>query len=846
MYNLSSFRQRIRELYRRSDPYEGRKPTQRDLAEAINLDPTNLSKRLHGHRSEPLTEENVRAIICVLAEWGAIVTEAEANELLTLVGCPPFSPADWQSPPLDLLTPATSPHRAALLSRQPRHNLPAALTSFVGREEELSRLAILLTEHRLLTITGVGGGGKTRLALELAGLSAGQFAAGATLVELAGLSDGSLVLAAVAQAVGVKEQAGTSLTASLIAALRESEMLLVIDNCEHLLAACATLSHQLLTACPGLRVLATSRESLGVAGEQVWPVPPLALPPPAVQTNARVLPRYAAVRLFVLRAKAASPDFGLSAANAGAVRAVCELLDGIPLAIELAAARVAVLAVAQIAERLHQRLLLLTSGPRTAPHRQQTLRALVDWSYDLLTPLEQTIFARLAVFVGGCTLDEAELVCADANLPTARCFELLASLLNKSLLNKEEQAGATRYQMLETIREYAAEKLAASSEEQVVRTRHATTYLRLAETAEPELRKAQQAEWLNRLEADHDNLRAALQWSVSHSDPDLTLRLSGSLWTFWVTHGHLSEGQRWLAVALAAAGSTESAAAAKALHGAANIALQQGDYHKAQQLYEQVVQLQDKLHDQKGVAAALNNLGIIAEYQGAYLNAQSLYQDSLAIQRRLGEKWSIAASLNNLAIVANILGAGDTASELMVESLALRRELGDKRGVAQSLGMRAEAAIKRADYENAQADLAEAVSLTRTLKDRWLMANLLGSSTDVATALSDHAAALRFALEAIRLLAQLHDRRGLTTMLYKLATILVLQQPAVATVLLGAEEGLRATIGSPIPVDYLATYEALVGKARSALSNPDFAAAWAEGRAMSFEQAVAYALQQIG
>jgi len=856
MYNLETFRKRVRECYRRSTPYDDHKPNQRDLAEAVGLDPTNLSKRMHGVAGERLSDENVRAIVSVLAEWGALTTQAEALELLALVNCPPFTAAQWQAPPLDLLTPPPAPARAAAASSvspatnpnpPTRHNLPPPLTSFVGRQQELRELETLLGSTRLLTLTGIGGCGKTRLALELGYRLTDRFAGGVWLVELAALNDSSLLAHAVARTLGLKEQAGVDLVATLIAAVGGHEKLLIVDNCEHLVASTASLIHQLLLGCPNLRVLATSRETLRVAGEYVWPVPTLSLPPIRIAVSARVLPRYEAVRLFVTRAKAASPGFSLSEQNATAVRTVCEMLDGIPLALELAAARVGVLAVEQISGRLHQRFRLLTGGSRTASPRQQTLQALMDWSYDLLTAEEQLLFSRLAVFAGGCELTAVEVVCSDEQLTADRCLEVLAALVNKSLLLTRGQPGAMRYLMLETLREYATTKLSGSGEATNVQQRHAAYYLQMAETAEPELRGSEQAMWLTQLEAEHDNMRAALGWSINKGQSEIARGLSGALAAFWVGHGHFTEGREWLRLSLALSGDDNLAAKAKMLHGAANLALYQGDYNTARQLYEQVVVLQQQLHNQKGAASALNNLGIIAEYQGDYLTARNLYENSLSIQRELGEKWNIAASLNNLAIVVNILGDADTSSKLVAESLALRQELGDKRGVAQCLGMQADAAIKSRSYEAAQLALTEAVAIARALEDRWLMANLLGSSADVAIALTNYHTATNFVREAIKLINELQDRLGLATMLYRLARILVSQgQPTAAAILHGAEEALRKTIGSTLPPDYLAAHNELVASLQAAQNKAAYATAWAEGQAMSLDEVIAHALAATG
>ncbi|MGH2352814.1 MAG: ATP-binding protein, partial [Chloroflexota bacterium] len=413
------------------------------------------------------------------------------------------------------------------------HNLPLQLTSFVGRERELPAVRDLLAEHRLVTLTGPGGTGKTRLALQVAADVLPAYPDGVWLVALAALADPALVPHAVAQAVGVREEPGRPLLGTLADALRPKRLLLVLDNCEHLLDACAHLADALLRACPHLRVLATGREALGIAGETAWRVPSLGLPDARHLPPVEVLSQYEAVRLFIDRALAVQPGFRVTNQNALAVVQVCARLDGIPLAIELAAARVRVLPVEQLLVRLEDRFRLLSGGSRTALERHQTLRAAVDWSYDLLTEPENAVFARLAVFAGGFTLDAAEAVCAGDGIEAVEVLDLLTHLVDKSLAVVDEQPdGTARYRLLETLRHYAREKLAAREEADTVRAQHATHYLALAEQADPELRGPRGAGWLDRLRRDLDNMREALAWAEAGGEAELGLRLAAAL--LWV------------------------------------------------------------------------------------------------------------------------------------------------------------------------------------------------------------------------------------------------------------------------------------------------------------------------
>ena len=463
---------------------------------------------------------------------------------------------------------------------RPPDNLPLQLTSFVGREREMAQVRELLEDNRLLTFTGPGGSGKTRLALVVAsGLGRG-FEDGVWLVELASLSDPELVPQAVASVLGVRETPGTPLVDSLRIHLGSRGVLLVLDNCEHLVEACASLAEALLHSCPNLRILATSREALGVSGETIFAIPPLSLPDPRRLPALESLPRYEATRLFVERAKAARHGFSLTEGNAMAVAQVCYRLDGIPLAIELAAARIRVLSAEQISSRLDDSFRLLTGGGRSALAHQRTLRTAMDWSHELLSEEEQAMLRRLSVFAGGFTLEAAETVGTGEGIEGDEILDLLASLVDKSLVLVDQQE-EIRYRLLETVRQYGREKLEESGEAERVRRRHANYYLALAEEAERGLSGSDQAPWLARLETEHDNLRAALRWSLGGGEAEPGLGLAAALWSFWYTRGHLSEGRRWLESAVFENGRLRTRTKARALGGAGYIALFQGEYEAA-------------------------------------------------------------------------------------------------------------------------------------------------------------------------------------------------------------------------------------------------------------------------
>jgi predicted ATPase/DNA-binding XRE family transcriptional regulator len=751
-------------------------------------------------------------------------------------------------------SPALAPSRTAAVS-----TLPVPLTPLIGREREEAAVSHLLrrSDVRLLTLTGPAGVGKTRLALQVVAGLLDEFPEGVFVISLAPIGDAAFVPSTIAQALaagetvdlplqvhlqgGVVQGDGPAAGAaadrpsleSLGARLGGRRVLLLLDNFEHVLSA-AFLVADLLAAYADLKVLITSRGALRVRGEHEFPVPPLELPAPqsaaAHGLDLALLSRCPAVSLFVQRATAVKPGFQLTHANGSAVADICRRLDGLPLAIELAAARMKLFQPQALLARLAHRLQLLTDGTRDLPARQQTLRAAIDWSYDLLDTGEQLLFARLSVFVGGCTLEALEEVCAAAGSLPYPVLDGLTSLLDKSLLQVDEQEDPAalscepRFGMLETIREYAAERLAASGEEDALRRAHAACYLSLAEHAEHELTGPDQAAWLARLEDEHDNLRAALRWAQEEVLRDtlaaaaeraaLGLRLAGALWRFWLVHGHLSEGRGWLArfLALTADGEARgassadpalAAARAKALDGAAGLAYSQGDYTRAWVLYEDALAVQRLRGDGPAIARTLGNLGNVAIDQGDYARATGLNEESLALCRALGDKQGITFALTALGAVAHYQGDYARATALYDQSLALRRELGNPWGIAVSLTNLAE--VARAVGEGARAEALYA--------------------------------------ESLGLLGAVRDTSGVPVCLEGLAAIAAAGgQAERAALLFGAAAALRLAIGAPLPPSERAGHERAVAAARAALGPAAFAAAWARGQAMTVEEARAAAV----
>ena len=603
------------------------------------------------------------------------------------------------------------------------NNLPASLTSFIGREREITEISEYIDKYRLVTLTGTGGVGKTRLALEVAKIKLSDFLDGVWFVELAALRDGSLVIQNLAEILGVKGQVGLSMIALVTQIIGSKQMLIILDNCEHLLEAVADLVHTLLKNCGNLRLIATSREILNTQGEANYSLPILSFPAvPEKPLSLAELIEFEAVQLFVERGKAAQSRFKLDDKNGAAVREICQKLNGIPLAIELAASRLRVLSVEQIVIGLNARFKLLIGGSRTALPRQQTLKALIDWSYNLLTKSEQNLFKYLAVFAGGFTVEAARQICYTGQGLDSNLQDELFALVDKNLLQLvENRQGDLRFKMLETIQEYALELLKASEEADNLFNHYALYYLALAEEADPKLKGSDQEVWVITLETEQDNLRAALSLSLGQNDLETNLRLSSSLGWFWYIKGYLNEGEKWLESGLAKINDNTTIPIkilAKANYANGVLRQFQGNYEFATYLFEKSLALYQKLNDKEGVANSYNNLGNIAYYQGDHARVKTMYEKSLALRRTLGDKRSIADSLNNLGSLAGTLGEFDRASALFEESLALRRELGNKQGIADSVNNVGAIAHMLKDYEKAKQLYEESLILRRQIGNK--------------------------------------------------------------------------------------------------------------------------------
>ncbi len=735
-------------------------------------------------------------------------------------------------------------------------NLPIPMSSFIGRQREMAAVKSFLATDgmrpggRLVTLTGAGGSGKTRLALQVATDLVDTYQDSVGWVELAALSDRSLVLQTVAKRSGVHEVFRETLHETLAQFLYARRLVLVLDNCEHLVDACAQLTYMLLSHCPKLRILATSREPLGITGEHIYPVPTLSLPPADVALLAEPLQHYAAIQLFVELAHALDPSFGLSADNAATILEICRRSDGIPLAIEIAAGQVRALAVEQIAARLSDRLNLLTAASRSAPPRHRTLRATLDWSYDLLTDVERLLLRRLAVFAGSFPFEAVEAVCGPLALPV---LDVLTHLVDKSLVVVARDLDKVQYRLFETIREYAREKLLASGEADLLRMSHLSFFMQLAEAAYPQLHGPQQESVLLGLERVHDNVRIALRRAIEGGKTAEALRLSAAMGLFWSVRGYWREGQKWLEQALAlrhqVAASPNSASAlrswsALALWRAGELRWRQCDFAGARANLEESLALYRALEDRDNFADVIGLLGSVAFEQGEYVAARAFYAESLVVGRALGSNHRAGIALFGLGLVTYHQGDYHAAQTFLAESLTLLRAAGHRRDTTYALNALGNVANLQADYATARTFYAECLSLRRELDYKRGVAATLNDMANVTAKQGDEATARSLYMESIILFRELGNQRGIVWALSGLARIGQAQgHLQSAATLLGAVEALLMAINARLDEPEHSDSERAVAALRTQLDEADFKRAWVEGQRLTVEQAITLAQQ---
>ena len=751
-----------------------------------------------------------------------------------------------KSPTQDLLQIAFVPPRSP---NKPITNLPAPLTKFIGREKEQADVIDLITKHRLVTLTGPGGIGKTRLSIRAGEACLRHHVDGVWIVELAPILDPLLVPRTAAIAIGLRDEPQRPVIDMLSDYLRGKEMLLILDNCEHLLDACAQLADTLLKYCPDLKILATSRESLRVLGEWLYAVPPLDLPKANSSIDMATVSQFSALTLFAERARAVRSDFSLNKDNAKTVTMICAQLDALPLAIELIAARARFMSPQTLLTKLNDQFVFSAGGVRAGSSRQKTLHNAMTWSYNLLTEPEQVLFRRLSIFAGGFSVEAAQAVCAQEELEGKDIFDLLGQLIDKSLVIVEgvSTSDEARYYLLETIRQYAFEKLKGSEEVRSLRLLHLTFFAEMVEEAERNFKGPLQATWYHQLDHELDNLRAALTCFEGLEHAEIRLRFGAGLWRYWKSRGQSSEGRRHLQRTLNGlppGPARQTPAYARALTAAGSLAYYEGDFSYSEQSRKEALTVFRNLGDQVGIADCLNGLGNTAISQGDYDSARLFYEEGLTIRRDLGETWGVARLLGNLGLLAYFQGNYVQAYSLHSDSLALFRELRDDEGVANELVNLGDVALHQAELSSALAFYTKSATISRGLKDQWGLAYAILGIANVAFEQGDFSTASSLYRECLSMFLEEADHIGLPYALESVAALSIMKnQLEKATRIFAAADALRKRKNSPMPLPDSSAYQKKLSVLQGQLDRSNFEAAWIEGRAMTMEQAVEYALE---
>jgi predicted ATPase/DNA-binding SARP family transcriptional activator len=755
-------------------------------------------------------------------------------------------------------------HEVPVLPTVYANNLPQSLSSFVGREREIAEIRELILSvgangrsplHRLVTLTGIGGSGKTRLALSVASELLREFADGVWWVDFSPQSDPTLLSQTIARALGLRETSGCSLIETLEEYLSAKQALIILDNCEHMIERCAEFITRVLRGSTTLQILATSRESLGISGEIRWPVTPMALPEQGPLPPLKVLQQYESISLFVERALESTRDFKLTPESAVHVVQICRQVEGLPLAIELAAARLRVLSLEEITEGLTKNFHLLSGHARGFAYRHQTIAAMMDWSYRLLSEPEQKLLRALSVFRGGFLLEAAKEICKNQTnqilsaktsssrsyaQETDEIFDLLTHLVEKSLVVVARRGKETRYRLLETVREYSQEKLIELAEQNALQQKHLDYFLALVLQAEPELQGEKQDSWFERFSQEHDNFRAALTWSLQSNEEKIRekgLQLMSIFWRFWYGVGYLSEGRQWLEQILEATPNALATVRAKTLNGLGSILHFLRESARARACYEESLLLQRQLGNQRSVAASLINLGALSCDQGDYAGAQNFLTEGLALSRALGDQFMIGYALNHLGRAAFDQGDFETARTHYAEGLPLLREAGNKPGVAWLLNNLGAIASSRGDHRAAHPYFEESLQMHREAGNKLGMALALDNLGMGALARGDLGAAQKFHHESLNLFRELGDKQGMVYGLEGFASFALAQTNVESAArLLGAASALRESIGFLISPREREHHEEKIRTVKHQLGERLFEQLWSEGRAISLEK----------